>query len=261
MNPLHDAVTPNKLVLQAMYVWYALFWCVLIIGIWTVWPSAMLPKFPEVLASFSIIWKQGIIIELARSFWMNIVALCWTLMISLTLSYLSVLPFFRPLVEGVAKLRFLGMTGLTLPFAIAFGGGMHLKISILVFGMTSYFVTAMAQEVAIIPEAKFNHLRTLRYSEWRIVWEAVILGTADKALEVTRQIAGMGWMMTSMVEAIVMSGGGIGMVLILRSKQYDKLPEIFATLILMVIVGILLDKGLRAVARAAFPWAQVSGGR
>jgi len=38
--------------------------------------------------------------------------------------------------------------------------------------------------VAAIPKEKFDYARSLRLSEWRVVWEVVILGTADQAIEV-----------------------------------------------------------------------------
>ena len=50
--------------------------------------------------------------------------------------------------------------------------------------------------------------------EWRVVWEVVILGTIDKAFEVFRQNAEIGWMMLTMVESMYRQGGGIGRLLV-----------------------------------------------
>ena len=55
-------------------------------------------------------------------------SLLLTAAISLVLSWASVLAFMRPLVEAVSKLRFLGLTGLVIPFTLWTGGGYDLKV-------------------------------------------------------------------------------------------------------------------------------------
>ena len=47
------------------------------------------------------------------SFHKNLIALGWTALISMELSYLTVLPVFRPLVAAVSKGRFLSLVGFT----------------------------------------------------------------------------------------------------------------------------------------------------
>ena len=64
-------------------------------------------------------------------------------------------------------------------------------------------------------------------SEWRAVWEVVVLGTADKAFDVLRQNAAIGWMMLTMVEGIARAEGGVGAMLLNQSKHFH-LAEVFA---------------------------------
>jgi NitT/TauT family transport system permease protein len=172
------------------------------------------------------------------------------------LSYATVMPFFRPLVEGVSKLRFLGLTGLVIPFTLITGGGYTLKVYLLTFGMTTYFVTSMAQVVIEIPRENFDHLRALGASELRVVWEVVILGTSDKAFEVLRQNVAMGWTMITMVEGISRAEGGLG-AMILNQEKHFKLPEVYAILFVILVVGLLLDYGIGALNRMACPYAYV----
>ena len=230
----------------------------LVFVIWEVFPPFLIPRLSKVLAAFPVLWRQGIIMELWSSFMVNLKALLLTTIISLTLAYLVSVPFMGPAVEAVAKLRFLGMTGLTLPFTLAFGGGQPLKIAILTFGMTSYFVTAMADEVVNIPREKLDHARTLRYGNWGMVWEVVILGTLNRAFEIMRQIAGMSWAMVAMVEGIVRSEGGVGAALLARTRQFDKLPEGFAIFVLILITGILQDRAIRSAMKHSCEWATIT---
>jgi NitT/TauT family transport system permease protein len=188
---------------------------------------------------------------------MNLEALGWSALISLLLAYMTVLPVFRPIVVALSKGRFLSMIGFSTVFTIMVGGGHHLKTSLLVYGITVFFVTSMASVIVSIPKAEFDHARTLRMSEWRVVWEVVVLGTADKAFEVLRQNAAMGWMMLAMVEGIVKSEGGVG-VLLIEQDKYFHLAEVFAIQIVILIVGLSQDAFIGLMRHAVCPYADLT---
>ena len=118
------------------------------------------------------------------------------------------------------KLRFLGLTGLVFPFTLLTGGGYALKVALLTFGMTTFFVTSMAQVVIDIPRAEFDHMRVLGASELRILWEVVVRGTLDKALDILRQNLAIGWAMITMVEGISRAEGGIGALILNQNKHF-----------------------------------------
>jgi NitT/TauT family transport system permease protein len=226
--------------------------------IWWLSPWAVLPTPPEVFRALGRLWtEEGLGRELITSFFMNVEALAMTLVISLGLAYLSVLPVVRPLVAAVAKGRFLGLIGLTFVFTLMVGGGRPLKLSLLVFGMTVFFVTSMAAVVADIPKSAFDHARTLRMTEWQVVWDVVIRGTLDKAIEVLRQNAAIGWMMLTMVEGIARSEGGVGAMLLNQNKHFH-LAEVFAIQILILLVGLLQDYGIGVMKRIICPWAELT---
>jgi NitT/TauT family transport system permease protein len=258
LNVLRDVFTPNKKLARRTKLTIILVQVLLLLGLWILFPPVMIPKLPQVLAAFGTLWKEGIVAELMTSFVVNLKALALTVGISLMLSYLTVVPAVQPVTEAVAKMRFLGLTGLTLPFTLMFGGGEPLKIAILTFGMVVYFVTTMADEVACIPRESFDHARTLRMKEWQVVWETVVRAKLDRAFEVMRQIAAIGWMMLTMVEGMVRSQGGVGTVLLNMNKQLDKLPEVFAILVIIIATGILQDSGIRLLQRIVCPWANLT---
>jgi NitT/TauT family transport system permease protein len=230
----------------------------ILVLVWWRSPFALLPRPGEVLRAFQELWfQEGLGRELATSFMLNLEALGLTLLVSLGLSYLTVLPFFRPLAMAVSKGRFLGMIGLTLVFTLMVGGGHRLKVALLVFSMTVFFVTSMAEVILEIPREKFDHARTLRMSEWRVVWEVVVLGTADRALEVLRQNAAIGWMMLTMVEGISRSEGGVGALLLNQNKHF-RLPQVFAIQGTILLLGLLQDYGIGLARRLLFPWADLT---
>lgn len=170
----------------------------------------------------------------------------------MALSYLAVVALFRPVVAAVSKLRFLGLTGLVFPFTLLTGGGYALKVALLTFGMTAFFVTAMAQVVMEIPREQFDHLRVLGAGEWRILWEVVVRGTLDRALDITRQNLAIGWAMITMVEGS-RAEGGIG-ALILNQNKHFHLAEVYAVLIAILAMGLILDYAMGVVVRILCPY-------
>lgn len=253
-----DAFRPNCILSPAamqIIIWME---AALALLLWVRSPFAVLPRPVEVLHALQSLWMtQGLGPELVTSLRLNIEALAWSTAISLGLAYLSVVPVFRPVVAAVSKGRFLSIVGFTFIFTLVFGGGHPLKTSLLVFAVTVFYVTGMSAVIAAIPRGEFDHARTLRMSEWRVVWEVVILGTADKAWEVLRQNAAMGWMMLTLVEGIVRSEGGVGAMLLGESKHF-LLPEVFAIQLVILGVGLCQDFLLGAARRLTCPYANLT---
>lgn len=258
MNDVLSAFAPNRTISKMTLRIIVAFQVAIVLLIWINSPFKVLPQPGEVLRAFRGLWfEQGLGRELWTSFSMNLEALGLTVLISLSLSYLTVVPAFRPIAVAISKGRFLGLIGLTFVFTLMVGGGRPLKVSLLVFGMTVFFVTSMAAEVLAIPREKFDHARTLRMSEWKVVWEVVILGTAEKAFEVLRQNAAIGWMMLTMVEGISRSEGGVGAMLLNQNKHF-RLPEVFAIQITILLLGLVQDYGIGVLRRLVCPYADLT---
>lgn len=234
------------------------FQLLLAVAFWSFSPFAVLPRPAEVVHALGGLWlNEGLGRELITSIGVNLEALAWTTAISLGLCYLTVMPFFRPIADAVGKGRFLGLVGLTFLFTLFFGGGRPLKVSLLVFGTTVFFVTSMLDVVEAIPKADFDHARTLRMGEWRAAFEVVVLGTFDKVMDVLRQNAAIGWMMLTMVEGIARAEGGVGAMLLSENKHF-RLPEVFAIQLVILAVGILQDLAIGALKNVLCPYAALT---
>ena len=244
---------PNRAVDRATLVGLVAAWGVAAFVVWLASPWQSLPGPGEVWTALGQLWwRGGMGPELFTTLKLITHALLLTVLISLALSYLTVIAFFRPLVAAVCKLRFLGITGLVFPFTLLTGGGYALKVWLLTFGMTTFYVTAMSQVVMEIPREQFDHMRVLGASELRILWEVVILGTLDRALDTTRQNLAMGWAMITMVEGISRAEGGIG-ALILNQNKHFHLAEVYAILIAILVLGLLLDYAMGMLVRVLCP--------
>lgn len=246
-------MTPNqawrsRAMALAVAVW------LLIVGVFWMTRSPLVPRPMDMFRAFPHLMDKGLVGNLISSLVLNVEALFLTSVIGLVLSYLTVLPWMRPPVAAVTKFRFLGFTGLTFFFTMATSTGHALKLSMLTFAMAVYFVTSMADVVAAIPRSAFDYARTLRMGEWRVVWEVVIRGTRDQAIDVMRQNAAMGWMMLTTVEALVRTEGGIG-TLLLNEDKHLKLDPIFALQLVILAVGLGFDAALAWFKRVVCPYA------
>jgi NitT/TauT family transport system permease protein len=224
---------------------------------WMYAPSVFLPKPSEILTSLHNLWlSEGLGAELITSFYLNLQALAVSTLLSLLLAYSTVLPFCRPIVAFLTKLRFLSMVGLSFFFTLMASSGHQLKLYLLVFSVSVFFVTGMAQVVNSVPKEQYDLARTLRMGEWRAVWEVVILGQADKAFEILRQNAAIGWMVLTMVEGISRSEGGIGALMLNQNKHFH-LSAVFAIQMTIFTLGIFQDYALGFVRSLCCPYADM----
>ena len=252
-----DMFMPNKVVSKSTMTAMATIQIVIALFLWMWLPGAIIPTPSDVLSAFGDIWGNGFGQEMITSFWLCIQAIFYTAIISLLISYLTVIPFFRPIGTFVTKGRFLGLTGFTFIFTLIASSGHQLKLLLLVFGMSVFFVTSMLAVIETIPKSEFDYARTLRMSEWRVVWEVVILGRMSEAIDVMKQNFAMGWIMLTMVEGIVRSEGGVGKFL-LDSNKHFALAEIFAIQITIFILGLVIDYAIGMFNRVICPYAFLS---
>lgn len=257
MNEALNILAPNRVISKQTLRWLIGFQLLLIFFIWIFSPTVFLPKPKEVFQALSEMWMEGLGGELITSFLLNLQAIALSTILSLLLAYLTVIPFFRPIVTLLSKLRFLSMVGLTFFFTLMATTGHELKLYLLVFSVSVFFVTGMAEVVAAIPKEKFDLARTLRMGEWRVVYEVVVLGQADKAFEVLRQNAAMGWMMLTMVEGISRSEGGVGAMLLNQNKHFH-LSAVFAIQLTILLLGLGQDYAIGLLRTVFCPYASLT---
>src|SRR5437762_9276132 len=165
MNESLNLLSPNRVISKQTLRWLIGFQILLLFFLWIFSPTVFLPKPKEVFQALSEMWMQGLGAELITSFLLNLQAIAISTILSLLLAYLTVIPFFRPIVTLLSKLRFLSMVGLTFFFTLMATTGHELKLYLLVFSVSVFFVTGMAEVVAAIPKEKFDLARTLRSEE------------------------------------------------------------------------------------------------
>jgi NitT/TauT family transport system permease protein len=212
--------------------WSQLFFCLVL---WTFSPFRYLPRPTQIYAAaMDMIQNDDLVPHLLTSFILNVEVILVATVVSLFLAYFNTINFFKPSVKTFSNLRYLSMVGLQFFFVLIFTH--HLKLSLLVFGVSVFYVTGMISVIESIPTEMYDLAKTMRFNEWRTLWEVVIIGQRDKAFDVLRQNAAIGWMMLTMVEALDRSSGGIGVLLSDSNKHFD-LPPVFAIQLIILTLG------------------------
>lgn len=226
--------------------------------LWTTSSFRLIPTPIEIIKSLqSLITSQNLIYELWNSTWLCLKSLLIATVISLIISYATVIPFFKPFGYLISKFRFWTLVGLSFVFTLITHSGHELKVTLMVFGITVFFVTSMVSIIQSIPKYEFYHARTLRMNEWQVVWEVIILGRFDQVLEVIRQNFAIAWMMLTMVEGISRAEGGIG-VLLLNNNKLLRLSDVFAIQLVILLMGIFLDYVIGKLREFFFPYSKMT---
>jgi NitT/TauT family transport system permease protein len=261
MNDFFAAYTPNKSTKMSTVKMIVAVQVAIFFVIWAFSPFVLVPSIGDTWTAFCEQWNQGLPGELLVSFTANLEAIGFACLISLGLAYLTVLAGFRPIVTFLSKLRFLSMIGLSFFFTVATKSAHQLKLSLLVFSISVFFVTGMADVIESIPKEQYDLARTLRMGPWRTVWEVVVLGQIDKAFDVLRQNAAIGWMMLTMIESMVRSEGGIGAMLTTANKHFY-LNAVFAIQITILLMGLFQDYMIGLAKNKLFcPYASLGSER
>jgi NitT/TauT family transport system permease protein len=241
---------------QAQTILWA--WVAGIAALWLISPFPFLPTPGEVLSAVADLWQNDNLGDaLVTSLTLNVEAILVATMLSLGLAYLSTIALFRPAVAAWGRLRFLSMIGLVFAFTMMTHSGHALKLSILVFVVSVFFTTGMADVIASIPQEQYDLAKTLRMGDWETLWEVVILGKADEAFVVLRQNAAMSWLTISFVESLERSEGGVGALLATQDK-YFHMAAIMGVQLLVLGLGLMQDYAIGGLRKLCCPYADLT---
>jgi len=202
--------------------------------------------------------------NLFTSLWLTMKSMFYSILLSLVLCYIYAydkikngkIKYFTPLIKFIMKCRYLTLSGLIFLFTLLTKDGSTLKISLLMFGIIPFFMTSYCAIIDEIKDEEFNLCTTLRMNKWQTLYEVVIVGKLDQVFEVIRQNFAITWLMITMVEGLSMSEGGLG-TLVIKYNKYIQLDNVFAILIMILMIGILVDFTLNFARSLFFPYSKL----
>ena len=128
ISVLKDVFTPNKNLNKKTIFGLIGFQVIIFCAFWATSSSELIPTPSEILsAGKRMIMEERIFPELYESVKLSMTSMIIATIVSLIISYLTVIPFFRPIGSIITKFRFLSLVGLTFLFTLMTADGYNLK--------------------------------------------------------------------------------------------------------------------------------------
>jgi ABC-type nitrate/sulfonate/bicarbonate transport system permease component len=232
-------------------------WIIALLAYWFISSAGEKHLFPtpgQVWDGFQSLYTEGLVVHVASSLGLCLKATVLSLLVSLTVVYLSPLPMLRPIALAMSRLRYLPLTGITFYLAILVSNARSMQIGVLFVFMSLYFITSLLAVLKDIPVDEIDHARSLKCSRWEVLWEVVIKGRFDYVIDVLRQNLAITWMMLVTVESILVAAGGLG-VLIKNSDKFANHGRIVALQLVILLLGLLLDWFLQMLRKSLFKYS------
>lgn len=240
----------------------AAIWVIIGLLLWTVAGAAYLPSPLDVIKSIpTLLNTDGLGTHLWESLLLNFTAAGILFLVSLSIAYSTKMPqpwgkVLSPLSRLLSLGRFNGMVGLPLIFLSLLHNPHWVKVALLVFGAGVFTLLSLTDMISSIPGEQFDDARTLRMSEWEVLWEVVILGSFDRVIDIMRVNLAMMWMMLPLVEGYFQYEGGVGTMLLIDQKHLD-LDKVICLLVIIACIGWLQDTALRCIKSLVCPYSEM----
>lgn len=224
---------------------------------WHLSAGGLIPKPATIAGAFGNLVNSKLFLDnMLTSLLLTLKAMLHSIIITLLVSYASVIPFFKSIAQFIVKCRYLTLTGLIFIFTLLTQDGSQLKLSLLVFGIVPFFTTSFLSVIINIDKQEYELCKTLGYSNWKTLYEVIIVGKADQVFEIIRQNFAISWLMITMVEGLSMSEGGVGSLLI-KYNKYNDLANVIALQLVIFITGLCFDYLFGITRKWLFPHSKL----
>lgn len=234
-------------------------WISLILGSWLlvsfVGERHLFPSIGQVIDGFKTLYTLGLVTHINTSLGLFIQSVLLSVVISIAITYSTTLPFFKPIGKVISQFRYLPLAGISFYLAVLITNARTTQIVVLVIFMTLFLVTTLVSYLDDIPQEEYDQAKTLGCTRWETLLEVAIKGRLDYVIEGIRQNLAIVWMSIVTVESLLLSAGGLGTLINNGTKQGTH-GRIIALQIIILVIGILLDKTLTFIRRKAFPYSK-----
>ena len=237
-----------------------LIWLAVIFLFWLTSPANAVPHPSEIWQAFQRMWhletQANLVYNIYLTLKLNIFGLFWAVLVSLIISYISIIPLLKPLNQMVQWLRYIPIVSFNLIFLFIFGIGSGIKIAMFAAGISFFLITGMTAEINAVPRLKFELARVLNYSDWRVFYSVVCRPTLPAMIDLIAQNAAIGWIMIVTIESFNRTEGGIG-AQICGYTETNQQPEIYVYLLIIGIIAVLEDQFFVWIKRLLFPYTKI----
>lgn len=210
----------------------------------------------EVFGSFQELWfDRAFVRNLVKSLWRVFQGFGFALLIGVPLgivcgAFYRVDAFFAPVsIFG----RYVPIYALVPLAFLWFGGGEPTIIGFLFIACVAFVMFDASQNVRAISDDYLDTAYTLGASRWQTLTKVLIPLAMPEIFNSMRLLFGLCFGYIIVVEALDMSGGGVG-VLIMQSQRRGPREHVYLILFFITIAAFVLDRLLFALQRTLFPY-------
>ena len=228
-------------------------WCVLSYG--GIVPAIILPSPTAVLKAFPTLhFEEALVRSALWSLYRVTMGFVLAALVAIPLGLLMgtfppIKAFFAPILD---PLRFLPISALVPLTIVWFGIQETQKIVFLFMGTVVYLLPLVVEAVEEVDEVYLHTATTLGASKGQLVRHVLVPGSLPAIGEALRVMNGIGWTYVILAE-VINAPYGLGALITVAAKR-SHVDQIFALVIVILIIGVVTDQIIRLLNKALFSW-------
>lgn len=218
-----------------------------------IYPIVPLPT--QVLTSYARLFqKDNLFGNALRSIWLNLQGYFWAVLICVPIGLIvGLFPLFRGLFsKPVDALRYLPLTALIGVFIIWFGIYDEMKVAFLAFGIIVFLLPTVISRIDEVEDVYLQTVFTLGAGKWQTIKTVYFPAVMSRLLDDIRVLTAVSWTYIIVAEYINKDGGGLGALIYIK-RRLQQVPDMFAIILVIVLIGFLQDQVFAYLSRRLFP--------
>lgn len=219
----------------------------------------ILPSPTEVAASFVVLFgEKNLVYHTGYSIFVNLSGYLQAVAIAIPLGFLiGLIPFFRNLIiRQIVALRFTPLPAATGIFMALFGIGLNLKVQFLAFGIFVYLLPSIVQRIDEIKtdshlQALQMTMKTLNATTWQSLRHFYFPSVLSRFFPDVTNLVAVSWTYIVIAE-MLNAQGGLGYLIYLASNRSSHIEQVYAVIILIILIGLIQDRLLKWLDRFFF---------
>jgi len=218
-------------------------------------PVAVIVSFKDLYLNNSLIGNAGYSIKL------NLLGLLEATVLAIPLGLIiGLVPLLRNFSERyLTAIRFLPLTAVVGLFIAWFGIETNMKVQFLAFSIFLFLLPEVINKVDNVENVYVQVASTLGASNWQIIRSVYIPIVLAKSYDSIRVLAALSWTYIVVAEMVNATGGGVGALTYICSRQ-ARIDKVFALLFTILVIGYMQDKILIFLDKFIFPHKYVKKG-
>jgi len=242
----------RSLALAGVLTFFGL-WCAFTYG--GVVPAVILPSPTAVLKAFPVLHFQEALVRSALwSFARVSLGFLLAGVVAIPLGLLMgtfppIKAFCAPILD---PLRFLPISAVVPLTIVWFGIDERQKVFFLFLGTVVYLLPLVVESVEEVDEVFLHTATTLGATKGQLVRHVLVPGSLPAIGEALRVMNGIGWTYVILAE-VINAPYGLGALITVAAKR-SHVDQIFALVIVILVIGVVTDQVLRLANKAFFTW-------